>query len=870
MAKRLIFAILVFIITGGYYGGGLFSAARAQQIQTPDSISKAMAAAMPIYDSMLGRAVDDDLYGLPRVDYGAAPKEYIVGKIRVHGAVAVDPQMIVDNLGISTGDTITVPGEAITIATRGLLDRRFFANLKVGTSFRADTVDLDLYLRERIQVRGWDFIGTKPSEKKELEQKLQLRQNSELSDYLLTTCMGLIRKYYDEKAFRHAKISYTIAPDTLVKTAVVVHFHVDRGDKVRIGEIRFAGNDHLSAKKLARSMKKTHKVGINFLRSSKFNEKDFEEDLENVRNYARSQGYRDVVITKDSTYAVPGKPKRMGIYIALEEGRKYHYRNISWLGNTLYPTSILEQTLGLEHGDVYDSESMNRRLNGGDPSDMSIANTYKDQGYLAFLAEPVETVVPGDSVDVEIRIVEGSQFRIKNVTFDGNTRTNDHVIRREIYTMPGELYSQSLLLRTYQRLASMGQFDAATLLPNINPNIQQELVDINYSLTEVPNDQLELSGGWGAGMFIASVGINFTNVSLRNFFNKKAWRPYPAGDNQTIGLKIQTNGSYYRALSVNFIEPWLGGRKPTSFSVSFYTSRETDAYYLGQKATAHFGTIGGTIGIGKRLNWPDQYFTLSAGLTMQSYRLYNWDYFIVKDGTCNTLALNLGISRNSVDDIMQYPTTGSKFDLSAVLTPPWSAFDGKDYSKPMTDRERYHWIEYHKWRFNAQWFVPLSANNNLVLMARAQFGYLGHYNKYKPSPFEGFQMGGDGLTGYSLYGVETIGLRGYKEDALTPMANYGIYARIFSKYTVEMRYPLVRTAGTLVYALAFAEAGNAFNTLSEFKPFSLKRSAGIGLRVYLPYLGMLGVDWGYGFDKTADSNGKPAGGKFSFSLGQTF
>lgn len=863
IARRLIIATLVTLT-------GALSTAHGQQIATPDSISRAMRAVMPIYDSLLGSSVEQELDALPRADYNETPKPYIVGKIKVHGAVAVDPQMIVDNLGITPGDTITVPGDAITIATRQLLDRRFFANLKVGTSFRADTIDLDLYLRERLQVRGWQFNGIKGTEKKELEEKLRLRQNAELSDYLLSTCMDLIREYYDEKAFRNAKIDYTINPDTLIKTAVIVNFNIEKGDKVRIGEIQFDGNENLSAKKLARSMKKTNKVSINFLRSSKFNEKEFEEDLQNVRNYAKSQGYRDAIILKDSTYAIPEKPKRMGVYIKIQEGDKYHYRNITWLGNTLYPTSLLEQMIGLKPGDVYDSETMNTRLNGQMPTDLSIANTYKDRGYLAFMADPIETVVPGDSVDVEIRIIEGSQFRIKNVTFDGNTRTNDHVIRRELFTMPGELYSQALLMRTYQRLASMGQFDAQTLLPNVNPNVQQELVDINYSLKEVPNDQLELSGGWGAGMFIASVGINFTNVSLRKIFDKKAWRPYPAGDNQTIGLKVQTNGSYYRALSVNFIEPWLGGRKPTSLSVSFYTSRETNAYRIGQRATAHFGTIGGTIGIGKRLNWPDQSFVLSVGLTMQTYNLYNWDYFIVKDGTCNTLALNLGISRNSVDDIQQYPTTGSKFDLSVAATPPWSAFDGKDYSKPMTDKERYHWIEYHKWKFNAQWFLPLSANNKLVLMARAQFGYLGNYNKHKTSPFEGFQMGGDGLSGYSLYGVETIGLRGYKNNALTPSADYGIYASIFSKYTVEMRYPLVRTGGTLVYALAFAEAGNAFQKLSEFKPFSLKRAAGIGLRVYLPYLGMLGIDWGYGFDQTSESNGKAAGGKFSFSLGQTF
>ncbi len=864
IARRLIFAVLAMTIWATV-------PAKAQQIYAPDSISRSMSGVMPVYDSLLGESVDEQLTVLPRVDYNAAPKSYIVGKINVHGAIAVDPQMIIDNLSIASGDTITIPGDDINIATRSLLDRRFFSNLKVLTSYRADTVDLDLYLRERIQVRGWNFIGIKGSERKDLEEKLRLRQYSELSDYLLSTCMDLIRKYYDEKAFRNAEISYAITPDTLVKTAVLVHFTIDRGEKVKIGEIQFDGNQNLSSKKLTKSMEKTHKVSINFLRSAKFKEKDFEEDLENIRNYARSEGYRDAEILQDSLYAIPDKPKRMGIYIKIKEGDKYHYRNINWLGNTIYPTEALQQMLGLRPGDVYDSETMNERLSGGDPMSMSIANTYMDNGYLAFRATPVETVVPGDSVDVEIRILEGNQFRIKNVTFDGNTRTNDHVIRRELQTMPGELYSQSLLARTYQRLATMGQFDANSLQPNVNPNIQQELVDINYSLTEVPNDQLELSGGWGAGMFIASVGINFTNISLRNFFNKKAWRPYPAGDNQTLGLQIQTNGSYYRALSVNFTEPWLGGRKPTSLSVSFFTSRETDAYYTGQKATAHFGTIGGSIGIGKRLNWPDPYFTMSVGLTMQSYRLHNWPYFLVSEGTCNTLALNLGISRNSVDDIMQYPSKGSKFDLSVAVTPPWSAFDGKDYSdKTMSQADRYHWIEYHKWKFNAQWFVPLTANNKLVLMARAQFGYLGHYNKNKLSPFEGFSVGGDGLSGYSLYGVETIGLRGYEEDALTPMADYGVYARIFSKYTLEMRYPLVRSASTLVYALVFGEAGNAFQTLSEFKPFSLKRSAGIGLRVYLPYLGMLGIDWGYGFDKTSDSNGKAAGGNFSFTIGQTF
>ncbi|MEG2319786.1 MAG: POTRA domain-containing protein, partial [Mucinivorans sp.] len=429
-----------------------------------------------------------------------------------------------------------------------------------------------------------------------------------------------------------------------------------------------------------------------------------------------------------------------------EQGKKYYYRNITWIGNSKNSTDMLQdRVLQMYKGDVYDSETMSARLGIGGKTkmgDLSVSGLYTDDGYLAFTIEPIETVV-GDSVDVEIRIIEGRQFRIRNVDFDGNTRTNDRVIRRELETVPGDLYSQSLLVRTYQRLAQMGQFDAKSFAtPDVQPNMQQETVDIKYSLTEVSNDQFELSGGWGGGMFIASVGVNFTNISLRKFFDPKAWRPYPAGDNQTIGLKIQTNGTYYRALSVNFMEPWLGGRKPTSFAISFFTSRETDAYMLGQKATRRFGTIGGAVSLGKRLMWPDPYFTLSVGIQAQTYNMMNWAGFVLRDGTSNTIALNATIARNSIDDPYQYPSSGSNISLSLVITPPYSLFDGVDYSQPMSQQDRYRWIEYHKWRLNAQWFFPLSADNKLVLMARAQFGYLGYFNKNKRSPFEGYQMGG--------------------------------------------------------------------------------------------------------------------------------
>ncbi len=830
-----------------------------------DTTKKVAPAILPIPEAGLA---DSTFTGIPRISLTTtAPQDYVIRKIDIVGASALDPDVILKNLPVTVGDTLAIPSENLSLAARSLLDRRFFSDLKVETELDRDSVDITLYIKERVRITGWQFEGTKGNDQKTLTEKLRLRNNSELSDYLIANCERLIKEYYNEKAYRSATVRTEIVADSIVSGAANVIFYINRGPKVKIGEIVFTGNDHLSSKKLEKSMKSTHKKSWNIFKSAKFKQKEFGEDLKNVRNYARSKGYRDAWIVSDSLYLLP-KPNRMGIKIDLSEGNLYHYRNISWVGNTLFPTKSMQETLGLTEGDVYDSETMDKRLKGNDPADMSIQTTYLDRGYLGIMIDPVETVVPGDSVDVQIRMVEGSQYRIRDVTFTGNTRTNDPTIRRELYTVPGELYSQSLLMHTFQRLASMEQFDATKLMPDVQPLGGQELVDISYALTEVPADQVELSGGWGGGMFIASVSVTFSNVSLRHMFNRKAWSFYPTGDNQSISFKFQTNGSYYRAGSVSFTEPWLGGRRPTALSVNFFTSRETNAYYFGQKATAYFGTIGGGVNISKRINWPDPYFSFSFGVSAQSYNLNNWNYFIVKNGRSNTLAFNLGFMRNSIND-PQYPSQGSNFALTVSATPPWSLFDGKDYSKPMPEGDRYKWIEYHKWKLNAQWFFSLDASNKMVLMARARYGYLGSYNPYKPSPFEGFQMGGDGLSGYSLYGVETIGLRGYRNMSLTPGSDYGVYANIFSKYTAELRYPLVRNAMTMVYGLVFAEAGNAYTLLSEFKPFDLKRSLGIGMRVYLPYLGMLGIDWGYGFDRVASSGTKPSGAQFHFSMGLT-
>lgn len=793
---------------------------------------------------------------LDRIDFSATPKEYVIGSLSAVGLTTMNEELFLSTTGLSVGDSITIPGEVLSDVTRKLWDQRHFSDVKVATNFRGNTVDIIFNVVERLRVKKWSFLGIGKTDQKELsENKLKLRRMGELSPYMLATNMEKIREFYNEKGFRRAEISYEIEPDSVTPNYVSVTFVVNRKKRVRIGEIKFEGNDNLPSKKLAKAMENTNKVSINFFKDSKFKDADFPEDKNKIEAYYRSKGYRDAQIVADSLYDI--KDNRIGIWMKVQEGKKYYYRDITWIGNSKLSTEYLDLLLQLKKGDTYDSETMGHRLGNiqGKQGEPSVSAYYTDGGYLAFRIEPIETVV-GDSIDVEIRMVEGKQFKLRKIEFEGNTRTNDHVVRRELGTRPGELYSQSLLMQSYQRLATMGQFEPTSFAqPQIVPDVAQETVDIKYTFSEISKDQFELSGGWGAGMFIASVGVNFTNISLRKFFDPKAWRPYPAGDNQTIAIKVQSNGTYYQAASVSFVEPWLGGRRPTSLSVSFYTSKESDAIFVGMPSTRFFGTIGGSVSIGKRLNWPDPYFSMSVGLSMQTYNLKNWQGFVVTDGSSNTAALSLSIGRNSIDDPMAYSSQGSEISLSLAITPPYSLWDGKNYANPnMPNNERHQWVEYHKWKFNAKWFFPLTNDNKLVLMARAQIGYLGSYNPNKLSPFEGFDVGGDGLSGYSLYGVETVGLRGYENGSLTPGARYGEYARVFSKYTAELRYPLVRTEGTLVYGLVFAEAGNAFSNVKDFKPFQLRRSAGAGLRIFLPVLGMLGIDWGYAFDPMAGHN----------------
>lgn len=806
-----------------------------------------------------------------KVDFGGEPKEYIVGDISTEGLTQINSRLLMNTTTLNKGDKITIPGDKLGSVTKKLMEQRHFSDIVTKTIFRGDTVDITFVFKERLRVSQWVFIGTKGSEAKDIQEKLKLRRNSELSDFVLMTAVEGIKDFYYDKGFRNAEIDLKVESDSMRSNYVVVSFDVVKNKRVLIGDIIFEGNENIESKYLTRAMKKSKKVSINFFADHKFSEENFAEDKASIIAYYKSKGYRDIEIVRDSLFTI--EDNRLGIWMEVNEGQKFYYGDITWIGNSKISTQHLNEMLGLRTGDVYDSETMGKRLGSimGEQGDISIASLYRDDGYLAFAIEPVERVEQ-NIVDVEIRIIEDRQFRINKVTFDGNSRTNDHVIRREMDTRPGELYSQSLLMRTYQKLATMGQFDTESFAaPNIMPDFQSQTVDIGYALQEVSKDQFELSGGWGSGMFIGSIGVSFNNISVRKFFDKDAWRPYPSGDAQTLSIKLQTNGSYYTAGSLSFTEPWLGGEKPTSLSVSMYLSEETNAYYWGQDISASFFTFGASVSVGKRLNWPDPYFIASVGLSYQSYYMYDWSYFILQNGRSNIVALNLAFGRSSIDDPTGYPTRGSEVMLTAAITPPWSAFDGKDYSDAnMTSQERYLWVEYYKLKFDAKWFTPISADNKLVLMTRAQFGYLGAYNDDKTSPFEGFQVGGDGLSTYSVYGVETIGLRGYENMALTPYYSYGYYSSVYTKLTAELRYPLVRSSGTMVYGLIFAEAGNAYENVEDYKPFNLKRSLGVGLRIYLPILGMLGVDWGYGFDAVSSDTSSPSGSQFHFTMGSTF
>ena len=837
----------------------MLTTASAQEASTAQEATEAQdsTAVLPPFDE------DAPMYQ----HTGTKQKQYYIRKVHVRGLEHLDPDLVKASAGLVDGDSILLPSNFISNAITRLWSQRYFADVKIGAEIDGDSLDLQVFLKECPRVFDWKFEGISSSKKKDIIEKLQLRRNSELSDYILDKNTKLIKEYWIEKGFRNVKVTHRIEQDTVRTHYANVVFVIDRGERVKINRINFNGNTNFDDKRLRRTFKKTHQKSINFFKSKKYLAENLEEDKELLIDFYNSKGYRNATVLRDSIYEV--EPNRLAIDIDLSEGNKYYIRNVSWVGNSIYPTERLQEMFAVQKGDTYDKKSMHKRLGIGkeeNPEDMSIKSQYQNSGYLMSQIEPAETIVGADSIDIQVKIFEGKQFTINEVGITGNVRVDDEVIRRELYTRPGELYDRSMLMQTIRMLGSMGHFNPEAIMPDIKP-VSDELVNVNWPLEEQASDQFNIAGGWGSGTFVGSVGITFNNLSLKNVFKKGAWRPYPMGQNQRLSISAQTNGTYYKAFSFSFTDPWLGGKKPNSFTLSAHISEQNNAYYVWQTSTMHFRTYGLALGLGKRLTWPDPYFTLYGEASYERYDLKNWSSFIMTNGAANLFSLKLVVSRNSVDQPI-YPRRGSEITFSVQATPPYSSWDGKDYSDPkMSDKERYKWIEFHKWQLKGQWFQALTSNQNLVLMLRAEMGYLGHYNKYKVSPFERFEVGGDGMSGYNIYGIDIISMRGYEDGALDPVDDY--YSVAYNKYTAELRYPVILKPSSQIYVLGFLEGGNAFRSWKEFSPFKIKRSAGVGVRLYLPVVGMLGIDWGYGFDAPAGQTTK-SGSQFHFVMGQQF
>ena len=694
----------------------------------------------------------------PMMRQDGAQKLYYIRDINIHGVQYLNSDILKSSAGLIAGDSIYLPSNFIANAISRLWSQRFFSDVKIGAEIEGDSLDLEVFLKERPRVNNWDFEGISKGKKKDLLEKLKLKRGSELSDYIIDKNKKLIKAYWSEKAFRNTEVDVRITNDTLRPQMVNVTFLIDRKNKVKIGKINFTGNEQFKDKRLRRTFKKTHQKSINIFRGAKLNENDYEEDKDLLIDFYNSRGYQ-----------------------------------------------------------------------------------------------------------------------INEVGITGNQRVDDEVIRRELRTFPGELYDRSLLMQTIRTLGSMGHFNPETIMPDIKP-VSDRLVNVNWPLEEQASDQFNIAGGWGSGTFVGSVGITLNNLSVKNFFKKGAWRPYPMGQNQRLSVSAQTNGTYYKAFALSFTDPWLGGKKPNSFTISAHFSEQNNAYYVWQKSTQYFRTYGVAAGLGKRLNWPDPYFTLYGEASYERFSLKNWNTFGMTNGAANLLSLKLVFARNSVDQPI-YPRRGSEFSASVQFTPPYSLWDGKDYKKleqlanstnsttaDKANQERYRWVEFHKWQFKAQWFQALTKNSNLVLMLKAEMGYLGNYNKHKVSPFERFEVGGDGMSGYNIYGIDIISMRGYEDGALDPTSDYSVG---YNKYTAELRYPVILKPSSQIYVLGFLEGGNAFESWKKFSPFKIKRSAGFGVRLYLPVVGMLGIDWGYGFDAPAGST-KKSGSQFHFVLGQQF
>lgn len=847
----------------------------------------------------------------PTVLYTNAAHKYTIGGINITGVDDIEPAVIKSISGLSVGDVISVPGDEVTNAVKRYCRHGLFEDVSItADSIVGDKVYLGIALKMRPRVSQLNINGVKKSEREDLELKVGIIRGNQITPDIVDRAKKIIKNYYDDMGYKNAEIDVVQRPDVTADGRVIVDININKKDKIKVHRIYIEGAEQLPEKKVRYAMKKTREktrfdnLWHTLFRSKKFTDERYAEDKENILSRYFEHGFRDARIVKDSV--VMYDENSVDIYLGIEEGNKYYIRSIKWVGNSVYSTSWLDYMLRMKAGDVYNQNELENRLFNDEDA---VKNIYFNDGYVFLRLFPVEVRVENDSVDLEIRMVEGSQATINRVTISGNDRLYEEVVRRELYTLPGSLFSMQALERSFREIANMGHFDPETIDPGVVPNEESGTVDVNWKLDTKSSDQIELSAGWGQTGIIGKLALKFTNFSIRNIFRKDGMRRgiIPQGDGQTLTLSAQSNGRYYQSYSISFFDPWFGRKRPNSFSVSAFMSIQTDvadsyynsAYYNNYTNYLYgYGNYNGygynnvssyydpdkyikmyglSIGWGRRLRWPDDYFNFSAELNYQLYSLKDWQYFLITDGNCNNINLTLSLNRSTIDH-PYFPREGSEFSLVTSLTPPYSLWDGKDYANlaknPSTPsykaelREKHKWIEYYKIKFRSKTYTSLTEGKyNLVLMTRADFGILGSYDKNKKSPFETFYVGGDGMSGYSYnYATDMIALRGYENGSLTP---YGREGYAYTRLGLELRFPFMLQNSTSIYGLAFVEGGNAWSDASKFNLFDLKRSAGVGVRIFLQMIGLVGLDWAYGFDNVFGSS-QYGGSHFHFILGQEF
>ena len=856
---------------------------------------------------------------VPVISYSLTPKKYKIADIKVSGIKNYDDFVLIGFSGLSVGDEVSVPGDEITQAIKRFWKHGLFSDVKIlASKIEGDQIWLDIQLKQRPRISEVHYSGIKKSEREDLEAKLGLKKGFQVTPNIMDRTKQVIQKFFDGKGFKNVDVEIEQKDDPANEGEVIVNINIDKNEKTKIHHITFEGNSALSARDLKKAMKKTNekfsffndwKTSIlEMFSTKKFTTEEYENDKNNIIAKYNEHGYRDAVLLADSVWNY--NEKKVDIHIKVDEGQKYYLKDIRFVGNTKYATDYLMAVLGMKPGEVYNQKKLDERISTDEDA---VSNIYFNNGYLFFNADPVEVDVQGDSVALEIRIQEGPQATINKVIIKGNDRLYEDIVRRELRTKPGMLFSREDLVRSVRELAQMGHFDPENMNPVPLPDPENGTVDIEYNLVSKANDQIEFSAGWGQTGVIGKLSLKFTYFSMKNFLNPSTYKGIiPQGEGQTLTLSGQTNGRYYQAYSISFMDPWFGGKRPNTLSVSAYFSKQTDIadsylsnYSYGYNPFYNSGYYGGygynnsyhnsmyntyeyaynpnkyitmfgvSAGYGKRLNWPDDYFQFMATLNYQLYTMKDWDYFLVQNGTCHNVNLELNLSRNSIDNPL-YTRSGSQFSLSVALTPPYSLFNDKDYAAMSNDNpDKYRFIEYHKWKFKAKIFsplAPLTVKRTPVLMSRVEFGFLGMYDKNKKTPFETFYMGGDGMSGYSsTYATETIGLRGYENGSIAGNGGYSSYGYAYQRLAMELRYPFLLEPSSTIYGLVFVEAGNAWTDMKDFNPFKLKRSAGVGVRIFLPMIGLMGLDWAYGFDEpNYGSTGKRSGSNLHFIIGQEF